>query len=272
MADAFSETDPQTNTGLLTDRNVRLAGQVVAVVFAAAVLYLLYRIASLVDLGLLETIFPRFVDAYLLVLFIFVVGGVISVILGVFVGLGRISRSTLTRGVTVGYVEFFRGTPLLFQLIVIYYGIPTLFGGPDFPIQNWEIPAAILGLTLNHGAYIGEAIRGGINSVPDGQMEAARSLGMSYIGAMREVVLPQAWRNALPAMGNDQVILIKDTSLLTVIAVPELLSQFRDVYSTTFDPWTPILLVAVAYLCLTLPLSYVVTYFERRASPGGDNE
>jgi polar amino acid transport system permease protein len=94
---------------------------------------------------------------------------------------------------------------------------------------------------------------------------------MSYVQAMREVILPQAWRNALAAIGNDQVILIKDTSLLTVIAVPELISEFRDVNSATFDPWTPIVLIAIAYLALTVPLGKVVRRLEARADWGGDD-
>jgi len=167
-------------------------------------------------------------------------------------------------------VEFFRGTPLLFQLMVIYFGIPALWPQGQFPITNWEIPTAIIGLTLNHAAYIGEAVRGGISAVPDGQAEAARSLGMSYVQSMREVILPQAWRNALAAIGNDLVILIKDTSLLTVIAVGELMNAFRDVYSATFDAWTPIVLVAIAYLMLTIPLGYLVRHMEGRADWGGD--
>jgi polar amino acid transport system permease protein len=188
----------------------------------------------------------------------------------VFVGFMRVSNTTPTKTVARAYVQFFRGTPLLFQIIIVYFGIPALWTG-TFPIQNWEIPAAIIALTLNHAAYSGEAIRGGIGAVPDGQLEAARSLGMSYTQGMREVVLPQAWRNALAAIGNDQVILVKDTSLLTVIAVPEIISVFRSVNSATFDPWTPIVLTAVAYLGITLPLGYLVGYLEDRSDWGGDS-
>jgi len=215
---------------------------------------------------------PRFVDAYLLVLQIFLISSVLSLIAGVFVGLGRVSRTRFTRSIATGYVEFFRGTPLLFQLFIIYLGIPAFWPPGQFPLENWSFAAAIIGLTLNHAAYSGEAIKGGINSVPDGQMEAARSLGMSYIDAMREVIMPQAGRNALAALGNDQVILVKDTSLLTVIAVPEIISVFRNINSNQFDAWTPIVLVAVAYLAITLPLGKTVRHFEHRAEWGGTDE
>ncbi|WP_327051306.1 amino acid ABC transporter permease [Halomicrococcus gelatinilyticus] len=276
MAGTYSEettAERRTEDGLLTDRRVKWFGIVVAGVFTTAVAYLLYRILSdFVDYDLLVGVIPRFLDAYLLVLQIFLISSVLSLVAGVFVGLGRVSRTRFTRSIATGYVEFFRGTPLLFQLFIIYLGIPAFWPPGQFPIGNWNVPAAIIGLTLNHAAYSGEAIKGGINSVPDGQMEAARSLGMSYIDAMREVVMPQAARNALAALGNDQVILVKDTSLLTVIAVPEIISVFRNVNSTEFDAWTPIVLVAVAYLAITLPLGKTVRYFERRSEWGGTDE
>ncbi|WP_137285104.1 amino acid ABC transporter permease [Halorussus salinisoli] len=275
MAGTYSDEttveEPQTDDGLLTDQRVKWFGIAVAGLFTLAVLYLLYRILTdFVDYELMRAVFPRFVDAYVLVLQIFLISSVLSLIAGTLVGLGRVSRTSFTRSIATSYVEFFRGTPLLFQLFIIYLGIPAFWrSSPQpFPIENWSFAAAIIGLTLNHAAYSGEAIKGGITSVPDGQMEAARSLGMSYIDSMREVILPQAARNALAALGNDQVILVKDTSLLTVLAVPEIMSVFRNVNSNTFDAWTPIMLVAVAYLAITLPLGKVVRYFERRSEWG----
>jgi polar amino acid transport system permease protein len=274
MAESYSTdslpAEDRVEESVINDRTLKYTGIAVSSLFTLAVVALIgYIVYAKVDFALLLTILPRFVDAYVLVLQIFLVGSVLSVIAGVFVGFMRVSDTNPTGAVAKGYVQFFRGTPLLFQIIIVYFGIPALWTG-TFPIQNWEIPAAIIALTLNHAAYVGEAIRGGIGAVPDGQLEAARSLGMSYTQGMREVVLPQAWRNALAAIGNDQVILVKDTSLLTVIAVPEIISVFRSVNSATFDPWTPILLTAVAYLAVTLPLGYVVSYLEGRADWGGD--
>ncbi|WP_135830324.1 amino acid ABC transporter permease [Halorussus halobius] len=258
-----------TSDGLVTDRRVKWFGVGVAALFTAGVFFLLYWILSdYVDYDLLASIFPRFLDAYVLVLKIVIASSVLSLVGGVMVGLGRVSRTTFTRSIATGYVEFFRGTPLLFQIFIIYLGIPAFWPPGQFPISNWNIPTAVIALSLNHAAYAGEAIKGGIGAVPDGQMEAARSLGMSYIDAMREVVMPQAARNALAALGNDQVILVKDTSLLTVIAVPEIMSVFRNVNSNQFDAWTPIVLVAVAYLAITLPLGKLVRYLEGRAEWG----
>lgn len=248
-----------------TDQLLSSLGIFIALLVTAGVFFLLYRIMMLVDWTLLTQIYPRFLYALFVVLKIIVISGVLAIVTGTFVGLGRISSSSITSGVTKTYVEFFRGTPLLFQLMIIFFGIPQLFWETgQFPIENWAVPSAIIALTLNHSAYVGEAIKGGIHAVPDGQMEAARSLGLSYVQSMYHVILPQGFRNALAAIGNDQIILIKDTSLLTVIAVPEIIHTFRNVYNDTFDPWTPIVITALCYLSLTIPLGYFIRWLERQ--------
>ena len=273
MADSHSSVQPNANAtadGFVDDQTLKYLGVGLSSLFAlGVVLLVLYILATEVDYGLIPTVLPQFIRAYGLVLGIVVTSSILSVTSGVFVGLARVSKTRLTSGISAAYVQFFRGTPLLFQIFVIYFGIPTLYPGL-FPIQNWGLPTAVIALTLNHAAYVGEAVRGGIGAVHDGQMEAARSLGMGYVQAMREVVVPQAWRNALAAVGNDQIILVKDTSLLTVIAIPELIQQFRDVNSATFDPWTPIVLVAIAYLSITIPMGRLVEYLENRGDWGGD--
>lgn len=273
MSETYPDGTATTRTaeGLITDQRLKWVGVAGSALFVLLVAgFLAYIIFAQVDFGLLvEVIQPQFLDALYTVLTVVVVGSLLSVSAGVVVGLARVSKTTFTRSVAKGYIEFFRGTPLLFQLAVVFFGIPALWPPGEFPIANFAYTAAIIGLTLNHAAYIGEAIRGGIESVPDGQMEAARSLGMSYIQSMREVVLPQAWRNALAAIGNDQVILVKDTSLLTFIAIPELISFFRNVNSTNFDAWTPLLLVAIGYLAITIPMGMLVRHLEDRADPAG---
>jgi polar amino acid transport system permease protein len=273
MADSYSSAQVDANAsadGFLDDRTLKYLGVGLSGFFALGiVLLILYILAVQVDYSLIPTILPRFIEAYGLVLGIVVTSSILSVTAGVFVGLARVSKTRLTSGISAAYVQFFRGTPLLFQIFVIYFGIPTLYPGL-FPIQNWGLPTAVIALTLNHAAYVGEAVRGGIGAVHDGQMEAARSLGMGYVQAMREVVVPQAWRNALAAVGNDQIILVKDTSLLTVIAIPELIQQFRSVNSATFDPWTPLVLVAIAYLSITIPMGRLVEYLEERGDWTGD--
>lgn len=233
----------------------------IAVLFLGAYIPVAAFGEGFVDYSLLREILTPpsgYYDAFFNVIGVVVVSAITSVSAGVLVGLGRVSKTTFTARISRAYVEFFRGTPLLFQLIAVYYGIPALFGTGNFPLENFGWPAAVIGLTLNHAAYSGEAIRGGIESIPEGQMEAARTLGMSYVQSMREVILPQAWRNAVPAIGNDLIILVKDTSLLTVIAFPELISQWQYTYSQSFDAWTPLVVVGALYLLITVPLSSVV--------------
>lgn len=278
MSDAYeSDTvvEPERSTldrYLSDDQFLKRFGTSVALIFLLAIGSLIsWIMATQVDYPFLVRIFdPMFVDAFITVLRVVVVSSIASVFLGIFIGLGRISSSNITKRIATGYVEFFRGTPLLFQIFVIYFGIPALWETGTFPFANWNVPAAMIALTLNHGAYVGEAVRGGINAVPDGQMEAARSLGMSRALAMRKVVLPQAWKNALAAIGNDQIILVKDTSLLTVIAVPEILSAFRNINSTYLDPWTPLVWVCILYLAMTMSLSQIVKRLEARAEWGAE--
>lgn len=278
MSEAYSDAEREEHSlslieRLLTDDQfLKRVGSGISLLFLLAIGSLItWILATQVDYAfLLEILSPMFVDAFVVVLEVVVVSSIFSVFLGVFVGLGRISSSSITGRIATGYVEFFRGTPLLFQIFVIYFGIPKLWPPGQFPIVDWNVPAAIIALTLNHGAYVGEAVRGGINAVPDGQMEAARSLGMSRVLAMRKVVLPQAWKNALAAIGNDQIILVKDTSLLTVIAVPEILSAFRNINSTYLDAWTPLVWVCILYLAMTMSLSQIVKRLEARAEWGAE--
>jgi len=281
MSETHSQDESDVNSGgiLTNDLYVKRAGELLSVTLGLAVAsFLAWIMATQVNYDLLQSVFPRFVEAFQLVLTIVVISSFLSVSLGTLMGLARTSSSPITSRISKVYVEFFRGTPLLFQLFVIYFGIPRLWAVGQFPLGSWEIavgsfsyagdwrlPAAIIGLTLNHIAYVAEAVRGGIAAVDDGQLEAARSLGMSNVQAMRRVVLPQAWRNALPAIGNDQIILVKDTSLLTVIALQEIMSVFRNINSNQLDPWTPLVWVCLFYLLVTMSMSLLVSLLERRA-------
>ena len=182
----------------------------------------------------------------------------IGLMIGIVAGMGRISSNYIFRWISSFYVEFIRGTPLLVQIMLVYYGIPAL--GINLP----PYPAGIAALSINSGAYIAEIIKAGIQSVHRGQMEAARSLGMTYLQAMRYVIFPQAFRNVLPALGNEFIALLKDSSLVSVIAIVELTRVGKQIYSMTFNAWTPLLGVALFYLLMTLPLSRLVKYAEER--------
>jgi ABC-type amino acid transport system permease subunit len=169
------------------------------------------------------------------------------------------------------YVEVMRGLPML--VIVLYMGFAVTPAIRDAS-GNWAIgeldlrgiPSAIIGLSIGYGAYLAEVFRGGIESIHKGQMEAARSLGMSYIQAMRYVILPQAFRVILPPLGNDFIALLKDSSLISVIALPELLQRGRLWISRTFRAFEGYNSVALLYLIMTLVLSMLVRFIERRSS------
>jgi polar amino acid transport system permease protein len=172
------------------------------------------------------------------------------------------------------YVEMVRGVPML--VIILYMGFavtPSLRNASqDWPtgaVDLRGLPAAIIGLSFGYGAYLAEVYRAGIQSIPKGQMEAARSLGMSYFQAMRYVILPQAIRVVLPPLGNDFIAMLKDSSLISVVALPEVLQQGRLWISRNFRAFEGFNSVAMLYLVMTLLLSLLVRFIERKtALPG----
>jgi polar amino acid transport system permease protein len=168
------------------------------------------------------------------------------------------------------YVEMIRGVPMLVIVLYMGFAITPLVRDAS---ENWftgqidlrGLPAAIIALAFGYGAYLAEIYRAGIESIPRGQMEAARSLGMSYFQAMRHVILPQAIRVVLPPLGNDFIAMLKDSSLISVIALPEILQQGRLWISRNFRAFEGYNTVAMLYLVMTLLLSMLVRYIERRA-------
>jgi len=202
---------------------------------------------------------------------------------GLLGGLGRISKNPLLHGVASLYVEIVRGIPLLVQLLFIWFALPQVYrslGGlltTSVPfavgVGKWlmdlrlsPFTAAVIGLTVCYGAYMSEIFRAGIASISRGQMEAARSLGMSYFQAMRYVILPQAVRVILPPVGNEFVALLKDSSLVSVLAVSDLTRRGREYMARTFLSLETWALVALIYLVMTLLASRVVAVLEERAS------
>ncbi len=188
-----------------------------------------------------------------------ILGETFGILIGLFVSLGRISNVKLLKLITGFYVNLFRGTPLLVQLMFIYYALPYI--GINLPPGI----AGIIGLSLNSGAYVSEIFRAGILSIPKGQMEAARSLGMSYPMAMRYVIIPQAFRVVIPPLTNEFVALLKDSSLLYVIQVPEIAYRMRSLASASFNA-TPYTIAALIYLAMTIPLTRLADYLEKRLS------
>jgi polar amino acid transport system permease protein len=182
---------------------------------------------------------------------------VFALLLGLVAGLGRVSSNPAAFNLATTYIEIIRGTPLLVQLFIFYFFIGTVLHLSAFT-------AGVASLSVFTGAYVAEIIRAGIEAVPKGQMEAARSLGMSYAQAMRFVVLPQAFKKILPPLAGQFINLIKDSSLVSVIAITDLSKAGREVVSSTFSPFEVWFTVAAMYLVLTASLSYVVRRMEKR--------
>jgi arginine/lysine/histidine/glutamine transport system substrate-binding/permease protein len=164
-------------------------------------------------------------------------------------------------------VDFFRGTPMLVQLFIIYFGLPGLLReiGLGFTIDR--LPAAIIALSLNVAAYLAEIMRGGIQSVDTGQWEACSSLGMSPVQTMKEVIFPQAFRRMLPPLGNEFITLIKDTSLAAVIGFEELFRQGQLIVATTYKAFEIYIAVALIYLVLTTLSSFFFKWLEGYMDP-----
>lgn len=192
--------------------------------------------------------------------------------IGMIGGLGRLSANRLIYTVSTLYVELVRGIPLLVQLISWYFAVPVIIqyigkatANPALEgFQADPILMAVIGLVFCYGAYMSEIYRAGIQSIPKGQMEAARSLGMTYFQAMRHVVLPQAFRVILPPIGNEFIALLKDSSLVSVVAVADLTRRGREYSSMHFNPIEVWLLVALLYLVMTLFSARVVNWIEKR--------
>jgi len=201
-----------------------------------------------------------------------VVSFILMLFVGMLGGLGRISKNKFIHLVTTLYVELVRGIPLLVQLIWWYFAFPVIikqigvWTHISF-LENYEANAivlAIFGFVFCYGAYMSEIFRAGIQSIPKGQMEAARSLGMSYFQSMRYVVLPQAIRVILPPVGNEFIALLKDSSLVSAVALADLTRRGREFMAANFDPLQVWTMIALLYLVMTLFSARIVNYIERR--------
>ena len=204
--------------------------------------------------------------------FITVTAFIFILVLGMIGGLGRLSRNVVIHGIATLYVEIVRGVPLLVQLIWWYFAFPIVIQG----VGRWlnvsalahyqanAIFTAIVGLTVCYGAYMSEIYRAGIQSVPKGQTEAARSLGMTPFQSLRHVILPQAVRMVLPPVGNEFIALLKDSCLVSVVAVADLTRRGREFMAVHFNPievWT---MVALLYLVMTLFSARGVAWLEKK--------
>ncbi len=210
-------------------------------------------------------------DGILVTVFTTVVSFLCVLVVGLLGGLGRTSGNPIVKGISMVYVEIIRGIPLLVQIFFWYFAVPAIVRDIGkalnyAPLADYKtngIMMAIVGLTVCYGAYMTEVFRAGIQSVPKGQMEAARSLGMSYPQAMIHIILPQAFRTILPPIGNEFITLLKDSSLVSVVAIADLTRRGRQFEAANFIPIQTYLMLALLYLTMTLLASRLVVYTEK---------
>jgi polar amino acid transport system permease protein len=189
-----------------------------------------------------------------------VIGGLA---IGLLAAMGLLSRFKLVRAAALTFTEVFRCTPVLVQLIWFYYALPILAG-----VEMTPITASLLALSCYGGAFYAEVIRGGIVSIDPGQQEAGRALGMSPAQTMRRIILPQAIRRMIPALMNQSIMQFKNTSLVSVLAVPDLVYQGQMVAHDSFRPLETYSAVAVAYFVILFPLTVIVRYREKKYGAG----
>jgi polar amino acid transport system substrate-binding protein len=213
--------------------------------------------------GLLKESFPSLMSGLKMTIILTVVSLVAATILGVIFGLFQVSSNKLLRAIATIYVDIFRGTPLLVQAFFIYFGIPAALD-----IRITAVVAGIITLSLNAGAYIAEIVRGGIQSVDKGQMEASRSLGLPYRKAMSKVVLPQAIRIMIPSFINQFVITLKDTSILSIIGINELTQSGKIIIARNLESFQMWLIVGIIYFIIIMILTKVSNHLERRIKHG----
>lgn len=205
-------------------------------------------------------------------LYLTIVSFLLVLLCGLLIALARISKVKILSGIATVFVEVIRGIPLMVQLIFWYFAFPAVIQGlgTQFNIvalQTFKTNAvamAIIGLTICYSAYMSEVYRAGIQSISKGQMEAARSLGMNYFQAMRYVILPQAVRVILPPVGNEFITLLKDSSLVSVVAVADMTRKGREFMAANFDPFQTWIMIGLLYLVMTLLAGRLVAFLERR--------
>ena len=211
------------------------------------------------NLGLMWDAIPLLLTGAAVTVKITAISVMLGIVGGLFMGIARISENRAIHLAAAVYVDFLRGTPLLVQIFLVYFALPVLTGQRVDPFL-----AAISACSINSSAYIAEIFRAGIQAVDSGQMEAGRSLGMSWVQTMRYVIVPQAARQVIPPLGNEFIALLKDSSLVSVIGFEELTRRGQLIIARTYASLEIWLCVAIIYLIMTVSISRLVAWLERR--------
>ena len=205
------------------------------------------------------SIIPQMLMGTVDTLRLFFITIVLAIPLGILLAFCRVSSFKLLRDVVAAYVYVLRGTPLMLQLLFVYFGLPFI---PVIGIRLDDFPAAVLAFVLNYGAYFCEIFRAGIQAIPKGQYEAAKTLGMSYVQTMKRIILPQVFKIILPPVSNETITLVKDTSLIYVLAMNDLLRTTRNLVQRDFNIM-PFVVAAVFYLVMSMILTYGFNKLEK---------
>ncbi|HDA7202287.1 TPA: ABC transporter permease subunit [Staphylococcus aureus] len=211
------------------------------------------------DSGFISKYGSFFLKGIKITILISLIGVALGSILGAFVALMKLSKIKIISWIASIYIEILRGTPMLVQVFIVFFGITAALG-----LDISALVCGTIALVINSSAYIAEIIRAGINAVDKGQMEAARSLGLNYRQTMKSVIMPQAIKNILPALGNEFVTLIKESSIVSTIGVGEIMFNAQVVQGISFDPFTPLLVAAALYFVLTFVLTRIMNMIEER--------
>lgn len=211
------------------------------------------------DSGFISKYGSFFLKGIKITILISLIGVALGSILGAFVALMKLSKIKIISWIASIYIEILRGTPMLVQVFIVFFGITAALG-----LDISALVCGTIALVINSSAYIAEIIHAGINAVDKGQMEAARSLGLNYRQTMKSVIMPQAIKNILPALGNEFVTLIKESSIVSTIGVGEIMFNAQVVQGISFDPFTPLLVAAALYFVLTFVLTRIMNMIEGR--------
>ena len=215
------------------------------------------------QINFLQRYFPAYINGAITTIELSIVGVLLGFTLGVLLALMKISKSKILNIIASIYIEIVRGTPMLVQIMIVYFGLKKVIP-EQFTILTAPMFLCSLSISLNSAAYIAEIIRSGISSIDKGQMEAARSLGLNHKQAMKKVILPQAIKNILPALVNEFIALIKESSITYTVGVGELMYAGKSISSGIYEPVRPFIYTALVYFIMTFSLSKAMGRLERR--------
>ncbi|WP_423363124.1 amino acid ABC transporter permease [Mycoplasma sp. P36-A1] len=192
------------------------------------------------------------------------IGVLIGIVIGMLLAIGKIIGNKFVRGLCTVYINFIRSTPLLIQLYLIYYVTPFIAQDFNISIQMSGLLAGIVAVGLNSGAYVAEIFRAGIMSVDKGQFEAARSLGLNYKQTLAKIIVPQAIKNILPALGNEFTTVIKESAIISIVGAKDLMFYANQLRNITYNPFAPLFVAAIIYFIVVFSLTKLVSIWERK--------